>query len=132
MATWLVILIGCLSAVAVGVLLGYFAWKLYDKVDDAIDDKQRAINKLENQFAACGSSWMASFLEDLVVGDEESVVARVKNLVEAADTPKFFIDNIAMPAALYAIRESKEKYPEYLARIVKEVSPAPVAVAPVS
>jgi len=110
-------LIGIGIAIVVGLVLGYLLWRLYDRVDDWIDEKQRAVNKLENQFAKAGSTWMSDLLEDLVVGDEETVVTKVTQLMEAPDTSLFFLDNVALPCAEYAIREAGAKYPERLAKL---------------
>jgi hypothetical protein len=124
MATWLIILLSVGATLVTGGLLGYVLWRFYDRVDDAIDEWQLSVNKLENRFAAAGSNWMAELLAFVVVGDEEKIVRKVGQLTDAADVPVFFLENVALPCAHWAIREAGDRYPEHLPKIAGSVAAA--------
>lgn len=136
MPTWLIIVLGIAGAVLVGLLIFFVA----SRVDKKIDILQRRINKLENMFAAAGTTWMAEFLEDLVVGDRQAIVARIRQLVEADDTTEFFLRQVAVPCAQFAIRKTRGDYPDLYKTLVEEfkrgeeaapaVAPAAPVVAP--
>jgi len=97
MATWLIITLSIVGAIAVGVL-GYL---LYRKADKTSDDLQRRINKLENMFAAAGSTWMSELLEDIVVGDASAITTKMRDIFEADNTTEFFVEKVARPCAAF-------------------------------
>jgi hypothetical protein len=114
MSLWLIILLSVIAVIVLGVL----AWRLYDKVDDYVDEKQRAINTLENAFSEAGATWMSKLLADIVVGDEEEFVRKVKTLVDSVNDPRFFLEKVAVPCAVFAIRGTAgSKYPDLWAKI---------------
>lgn len=132
-------IIGIGIALAIGAVVGRIAWKKYDQVDGQMDDFQRSVNRLENLFARSEASWMAEVLEDIVVGDAEAGIIKIREMIEAPDTTLFFLDNIAIPCAVFAIRETVDKYPERFAKIQKAwpatvgaplVKPEPTAPVP--
>lgn len=105
MATWLIIVLGIVAAIVVGLIVAV----LYRKADNASDDLQRRINKLENAFSEAGASWMAELLEDMVVGDLSEIGHKLRAFAEAKDTEAFFLENIARPCGLYARRVDAAK-----------------------
>ncbi len=111
MATWLIITLGIVGFIAVGVI-AFIVWR---KTDKAIDDKQRQINKLENEFAKCGASWMAELLEDIVVGDSAALVGKLRHLIEG-DTVLVFNQEIAIPITRYTMENNEELRKELLAK----------------
>ncbi len=110
-------LIGIGIAVLIGLILSYVAWKMYDRYDDRVDALQYKLNKIENLIAAAGASWLADLFALAVVGDEEKIGAKIGEALEAANTNRFMLEKIAVPFALYAIRECPAEYPEGLAKI---------------
>ncbi len=130
---WILVIVGVILA---GVVTGVIVYRYAERVDDWEDATQHNINKIENQFAAAGvTGWFPEFLENLVVGDEEAVIRQVKQMMEAKDTDKFFLDSVAMPMALYAIRMTPEKYPADFAQLkaaVEKATPVAPATAPLN
>jgi len=101
-----------LIAAGVGIALGIILFILWKKVDKKIDDMQRAVNYLENAFAAWGSSWMSEFLANIVVGDEEAITRKIRDFFHADNKKAFFTDKIAFPIAKYVLREFNTLTPE--------------------
>ena len=126
MATWLIITLSVVGFVAIGIIF-YWLWR---KADKAIDDKQRQINKLENEFAKCGASWMAELLEDIVVGDSAALVGKLRHLIEG-DTVLVFNQEIAIPITRYTMENNEELRKEIMKKYtpVKRATPAKPATA---
>lgn len=124
MALGLIILLSVAATVAAGALLGWMLFRAYDRVDDALDEWQLKVNKLENRFASAGSNWMAELLAFVVVGDEERIVRKIDQFTDAADVTAFFLENVALPCAHWAIREAGERYPEHLTKLEPSLSAA--------
>lgn len=116
-------------SVAAVILLGILLWWIRDRVDDSIDEFQLRVNKLENEFAKAGANWMSEMLALVVVGDEEKLLAKIAELVEAQDIALFFLDNVAIPCALHSIRTTAENYPERWAKILDAMEAAKTARA---
>lgn len=112
------------SAVLAGLAIGLLVWLIADRIDDQQDAIQWRINRLENRFAAAGATWFAEVLESAVIGDEEELARRIAEFFEADDTTGFFLDKIAVPCALFAIRESAEYYPEHMAKLKSAMAAA--------
>ena len=112
--TWLM---GIGIAVLVGLVLAYLAWKVYDRYDDRVDAFQYKLNKIENLIAAAGATWLSDLFALGVVGDEEKIMAKIGEALEAANTNRFLLEKVAVPFALYAVRECPTEYPEGLVKI---------------
>jgi type II secretory pathway pseudopilin PulG len=117
MSMFWIVTISVIAVIVLAIITGIVAWRLFRAVDGAMDDFQRKINKLENLFAEAGASWMSEFLEDWVVGDTAACLHKLKEFVEAPNTPLFFLEKIALPCARYAIREAT---PEIRAKLQTE------------
>ena len=96
-------ILGIAIAIGVGILLAVLLFLIYRRVDYNFDQFQRGLNKLENLFAAAGSNWMSEFLADLVVGDEVSIMHRLRDLIEAANTVDVFIERIGKPITKFTL-----------------------------
>ena len=96
-------ILGIAIAIGVGILLAVLLFLIYRRVDYNFDQFQRGLNKLENMFAAAGSTWMSEFLADLVVGDEVSIMHRLRDLIEAANTVDVFIERIGKPITKFTM-----------------------------
>ncbi len=113
--------IGVLVAIGIGLVLAIIAFVLFRRADAAADNLQRRLNRLENLFAQAGSTWMAEFLEDMVVGDESVIMHKLKDLYEATNTVDVFMDKIGMPIASFALRNAT---PEQMKKLLANINPA--------
>lgn len=111
------IIISVIITIILAIIVGVVVFKLVKKADDAIDDFQRKINKLENCFAEAGSSWMSDLLADIVVGDEAATIHKLREFIESQNVPLFFLDKVAVPCAMYAFREAS---PEQWSKLKRE------------
>lgn len=110
-------ILGVAIAIGVGVLLAILLFLIYRRVDYKVDQLQRALNKLENMFAAAGATWMSEFLADLVVGDETAIVHRLRDLIEASNSVEVFMDKVGKPIAKFTLENlSEEERRKLLAR----------------
>jgi hypothetical protein len=124
MEPWMIILLVVGSLVlAVGV--GYGIYKLYDKVDDSVDEKQKQIMKLCMKFSQYGvDGWFVDLLADMVAGDEESLYRRLQEMYTADNTTAFFEEKLALPIYKYM----KAKYEQEKPAVTSTVAPvAPIA-----
>lgn len=115
MPTWLIVTLGISLAVVLGVAVGI----LRARLDRKVDDIQRKINALQDRVRMTGASWLSDLLTDMVVGDERAMYQKARELVEADDSSQFFLEKVAVPMGVFAIRATKEDYPELYAKLEK-------------
>lgn len=115
-------MLSVLVAIGVGIALAVVTGIVFLRTNSKINTVQRKLNKIENKLAAAGSTWLAEFLEDAVVGDVTSVEMRARALIEAEDSTQFFLDNISFPLTIYTIKETARYYPDLYNKIVEEVA----------
>lgn len=106
-----------LVAVAVGVVLGVVTGVVFWRVNARVNVYQHQLNKLENRLAAAGADWLASILEDAVVGDLVALRIKIREFIESNDVTEFFLDRIALPLAVYAAKSTAQDYPDKFERI---------------
>lgn len=111
---WLWVAAGFAAAVAV--------FLLFVLLDRKTDNLQRAINKLENQFARMGASWLAELLEDMVVGDERAIVGKTREIIEAVNTEKALVEKVGRPIALWTVDFAKRNDPALLDELKKSIA----------
>lgn len=113
-------LVPILIAVGVGVGLGvlYTVVSLY--VNSKVNNIQRVFNKIENKLDAAGAEWLSDVLEDAIIGDAHGAYVKLKMMIEAKDTEEFFLKNVAVPLAQYAIRQTVRDYPDMYNMLVNE------------
>jgi uncharacterized membrane protein YraQ (UPF0718 family) len=130
MSLWLIILLSVVATILVGIIIGWLAWKTFDKVDDAVDAKQEALLPLYSQFARAGvKGWFLELLGYMISGNEEMIYASVKQLVTAENTPEFFDTNIAAPIAKYWAAKEADKAKAAQEAVAKLIADAEVAKA---
>lgn len=128
MSLWLIILLSAVATLVVGGVLGYLAWKTWDKVDDWADSKQEALLPLYTQFARAGvKGWFLDLLKYMVSGNEEMLYQQVMQMVKAENTPEFFDQNIAEPIAKYWNAKKVEQESTALAAAEATVAAAAAA-----
>lgn len=111
-----------LIAAGVGLVLGIITLIIWFRVNARVNLLQRGANKLENRLRAAGAEWLGDLLEDAVVGDVTAFSYKVRDLVEHSDSTQFFLERIAVPIAIYAIRETRENYPDLFDKLSAEVN----------
>ena len=107
---------------AAGFTAAVVVFLLFVLFDRKTDSLQRAINKLENQFARMGASWLAEFLEDMVVGDERAIVGKTREIIEAVNTEKALVEKIGRPITLWTVDFAKRNDPALLDELKKALT----------
>jgi len=114
-------LVPILIAVGVGVGLGIIFLLISAVVNSRINNVQRVFNKIENKLDGAGAEWLSDVLEDAIIGDAHGCYVKLKMFIEAKNSEEFFLRNVAVPLAKYAIRETRRNFPSMFEEIIAEL-----------
>ena len=107
---------------AAGFAAAVVVFVMFVLVGRKTDNLQRAINKLENHFSRMGATWLAEFLEDIVVGDERAIVGKTREIIEAVNTEKALVEKIGRPIALWTVDFAKRNDPALFDELKKSLT----------
>jgi|GEM_PF-6423641 len=121
MTVWIIVG-SALAYIIALVWSGIAVGRKYNAVDEWIDDKQRAINRIENKVAESGSPWLAELLEAMVVGDADDIVVKVDELITAENTQEFWLSKVVIPFTSYAFQATVDK-PDLRKQLLDRLKP---------